>query len=618
MIAFNNNNKNLKNAQEAGIRLLSPFVLCNTDLKMIKKYFQALVFLLMLFILPVSLQAQESEANRAARELQEQHHKSLHSQKAFEREQEFIKNATKKPHAITSPEQNSGPLVAADKCFAITKIEFLETKILSEKDRKKLSKNYLNKCLTFNEINNLLRETTVFLTEHGFTTTRVSLPEQDLRSKTLKILVRDGIIEEIILNENSPADQMQVRMAFPSLTGKILNIREIEQGLDQMNRLASNNATVEFLPGTLENSSKVIIKNKPNKTRRIRAGYDNTGQKNTGRNKALAAFDLDNLLKLNDQLSLVFNRDTDSKNAERGSELRSLNFSVPYGRLTLALSGSVSEYSYTINDGSRDSLAKGNTYHSSFKTDYLLMRTQHSKLSLNSALTLKDIRSDNDGVEIQSQTQNINIFSLGGDFSTRLDKNFIFIGTNYNRGIKNFGAHVDESDRSLATPSAQFNKYELDLSLYRPFKLMDEDFTFKNSTHAQYSHSTLFPSEKISIGDRNTVRGFHKSSLSGDSGVYNRSDISWKPDYTLPFNLNKFIETPSPYLGLDFGSSYTRGGKAVSASNNGYVSGAAVGLRASGEYLNFDLAFARHINKPYAMVNDSSEVYFSVGSKFGF
>lgn len=53
---------------------------------------------------------------------------------------------------------------------------------------------------------------------------------------------------------------------FPGVKGSVLQLRDIEQGLDQLNRLPSNNATMRIEPGAEAGSSRVLINNVQKRT----------------------------------------------------------------------------------------------------------------------------------------------------------------------------------------------------------------------------------------------------------------------------------------------------------------------------------------------------------------
>ncbi|WP_142794594.1 POTRA domain-containing protein, partial [Klebsiella pneumoniae] len=82
-------------------------------------------------------------------------------------------------------------------------------------------------------------------------------------------------------------------LLFPSLTGKPLKITELEQGLDQANRLKSNHVTMDILPGSEPGGSVIRLVNQRGTPAGFSLSADNYGQKSTGRNVIRAAVTAD-------------------------------------------------------------------------------------------------------------------------------------------------------------------------------------------------------------------------------------------------------------------------------------------------------------------------------------
>jgi hemolysin activation/secretion protein len=96
-----------------------------------------------------------------------------------------------------------------------------------------------------------------------------------------------------------------LRMAFPQAAGRILNLRDLEQGLDQLNRLRSRALTIDILPGSREGFSRVeLIATDHHLPVSLSLGADNSGQKSTGSRQMNAQLTVDNPFRLADQWML--------------------------------------------------------------------------------------------------------------------------------------------------------------------------------------------------------------------------------------------------------------------------------------------------------------------------
>ncbi|MGG4661824.1 POTRA domain-containing protein [Providencia vermicola] len=73
-------------------------------------------------------------------------------------------------------------------------------------------------------------------------------------------------------------------MTFPHLIGSLLNLRDIEQGIEQLNRSVSAHYTIDIQPGTESGYSRVVIqKQARNIPLTSPLSLDNSGNKSTGK-----------------------------------------------------------------------------------------------------------------------------------------------------------------------------------------------------------------------------------------------------------------------------------------------------------------------------------------------
>ena len=149
-------------------------------------------------------------------------------------------------------------------CFDIARVEIDGASLLSAQEIGKVTAPYGNRCVGLAEINAVLRDVTHLYIDHGYVTSRAYVPQQDIRTtRILRLLVVEGTLSDIYLNARKVAGNASLATAFPGLIGRVVNIRDIEQGLDQMNRLQANDAKSAMLPGPKDGTSILNIENRP-------------------------------------------------------------------------------------------------------------------------------------------------------------------------------------------------------------------------------------------------------------------------------------------------------------------------------------------------------------------
>jgi hemolysin activation/secretion protein len=575
-------------------------------------------FLALSFTHSAHAQITPDDQQRALDNLQQQEQKQenfiKHLSKEYERKE---RERATTPLQIPQTEESyttGGP------CFDIATINLNGVTVLSESTKENLTAEYIGTCMDIAAISRLMRDITNYYNSKGYVTTRVAIPQQELNKGTLELLVIEGKIEDIKLNENSTRDRRQVRTAFGFFEGNLLNLRDVEQGLDQINRLASSNATIELEPGTKEGYTVIIINNRPVKPNRASLGYDNSGQDFTGKNKGRLSLERDNLFGIGDYWSFTYNEDTTPKSRQKNSQIYAGQFSVPFGYWTFSANLSRSKYLSAVQGINQSFISSGKTGSGTIKLERILHRAQNSKTSADIGITHKNTANFIEDVKLASSSRALSILKLGTNHTHRAFGNVLFGAIGYERGLDAFGARGDTDNLDFQTPRAQFDKYTLDASIYRPFAVNDLNFAFRSTASGQYSPDPLFSSEQVNIGDRYTVRGFSQNSISGDTGGYVRNEIMWNPPrWTEEEFVNNLIGDLQPYVGLDFGATRSRGGKSDQNPRGlGYMKGWAVGLRNNSQWLTFDAAYAQAIQSPAYIDEKNHEIYFTVGVKLGF
>ena len=118
-------------------------------------------------------------------------------------------------------------------------------------------KKYVHRKLSIEDVNTLSSKLNESLISRGYVTSKISIPPQSLATGLLQFNLQLGRIENVRYAEGTP--HLPWENAFPLREGDVLNIRDIEQGLEQMRRLGSQSATVELEPGSKPLYSNIIL-----------------------------------------------------------------------------------------------------------------------------------------------------------------------------------------------------------------------------------------------------------------------------------------------------------------------------------------------------------------------
>ena len=146
------------------------------------------------------------------------------------------------------------------------------------------------------------------LKHRGFITSRVILPEQNIARKCVVFKVLPGYIEEIKFADNEKYGTW--RNAFPCSAGDILNVYDLDQGLEQMKQVPYQNVKMNLEPGTEPGKSIVILEVTRVKPWSLGISWDDSGLAATGKHQGAVHFSVYNPTGLNDV------------NAERAEKMR--------------------------------------------------------------------------------------------------------------------------------------------------------------------------------------------------------------------------------------------------------------------------------------------------------
>jgi hemolysin activation/secretion protein len=495
------------------------------------------------------------------------------------------------------------------RCFTIYSIVFEGDLLLSESSRSQLIHPYLGKCLGVSQLNDLLKAITDHYLSRGFVTTRAYLPQQDLSSGELKIIVVEGRFEGF--NPSEVASPGELAMAFPGHTGDPLNLRELEQLVDQINRLPSRQAQMELIPGHDVGGSRVQLKGERSKPWRVSASRDNNGDASSGEQQAGLGFEWDSPLGLADQLGLRAGQDVVSDHWKHSNN-QSLWYSVPYGWWTFNYSYNQSYYR-TRNEGSGFAFKyDGDSATHQLSAERVLHRDDVSKTAVNFGLSHQRTRNYIDDTLLGVSSPHLSEAHLGFNHGRRIGSAFVNADIGWQRGVGAFGAQDDDHDATHGSPTARYNKYSLTLSYLQPFKLWDEAFSFDSLVTGQHSEDVLYSPQRLSLGGLSSIRGFKDQSLSGDSGYYWRNQLRWRRAVTWE-PLRPWLQEYGVAYAYDVGAiSHDRYNSGVS----GRLSGQGLEFSTRGQYLAASVTLAHSLERPDAIERREHPVYFRLDCFF--
>ncbi|MFP3566850.1 ShlB/FhaC/HecB family hemolysin secretion/activation protein [Paraburkholderia sp. SIMBA_030] len=421
---------------------------------------------------------------------------------------------------------------------------------------------YTGQCIGKQGLDVIVKGLQQTILSRGYITTRVLLPEQDLSSGTLKLALVPGVIRQLAFAD--PDTRGTWKTAFPARAGDLLDLRDLEQGLEQMKRVASQDVDMKIEPTDTPGESDVVIAVRRVKPWSVVASIDNSGSRATGKLQGNLSVGLDNPLGLNDILTLGANQDLEFDDKGLGSHGFNGSYSVPWGYWTATLSGNTNTYYQQIAGVNQTFVSSGNAQTAGLKLQRVIHRSQTDVSGVEFQLTKRFGASFIDDTEITQQKRDNTFFEAG-----LTNRHYFgaaqFDGTlAYRQGINEFGATPDPYDTG---PTYRFHMAVLDANLSVPFAIATQNFRYVTTVHGQFTNDTLFFIDDLTIGSRYTVRGFDgETLLAAEKGFY------WRNELQMPIGQTG----QSLYAGIDYGHVF---GPNTAFLAGTQLAGAVIGVR---------------------------------------
>lgn len=522
--------------------------------------------------------------NLRAQETVESQEQRLQSQKALEERQSL----QREPHVRLPGEEalvdKELSLPPEEPCFKIERLRLQG----SIPDVFSWAQDYLNqyagRCIGREGINLIVKRLSSRIIAQGYITTRVGIPEQNLTGGELTLVLVPGVIRAIRF-----ADAKQTgswKTAFPIRPGDLLNLRDIEQGLEQMKRIPSQDVDINIVPGEAPGESDIVLTLKQGKPWKLTASLDDSGATATGRQQGAVNFSYDNLFGLNDLFNIGINSDAEGNGSLRGTRGNSLFYSIPWGNWMLAFSGSAYHFHQTIKGLNQNFISSGDTQTGEVKLQRLIHRDQTGKTSLQFRIAKRYSKSYIEDSEIEAQRRNVTAAEIGLVHRQYIGPAQIDLSIAQREGVSWFGGQADAAGRDPDSPTFRYRMQTLDVAAMLPFKLGSQPLRWLGAFRGQTTSTPMYASEFFSIGNRWTVRGFDgDQTLAAERGWYLRNEIE------LPLA----DSGQALYLGIDHGEV---GGSSARFLPGSRLTGSVIGLRGGAKGFIYDLFAGAAIKKP--------------------
>lgn len=271
----------------------------------------------------------------------------------------------------------------------------------------------LGRCLGAGGINVVLKRAQDALVAKGFVTSRVLAEPQDVSKGELILSVLPGRLRDsrLAASENSRGT---VWNAMPAGRGDVLNIRDIEQALENFRRIPSVEADIQIEPGAAPGESDLVILYKQRTPYRVNVFVDDSGSKGTGKYQSGVTLSYDNCLALNDLCYVTLNHDLGGGDAgRRGTRGNTAHYSLPFGYWMLGTTVSNNNYFQTVVGANQDYVYSGTSQTAEIKLARLIYRDASRKTTVNVKAFKRKSNNFIDDTEVEVQRRAVGGWEIG-------------------------------------------------------------------------------------------------------------------------------------------------------------------------------------------------------------
>lgn len=457
------------------------------------------------------------------------------------------------------------------------------------------------RCLGARGINGVMARVQNAIVARGFVTTRVLAAPQDLNAGVLTLTLVPGRIRTIRYAAGTSL-KATAWNAVPARRGDLLDLRDIEQALENFKRVPTVEADIRIVPAEGQDarpgeSDLVIAWRQRSPPVRVSVFLDDAGSKATGRLQGALTLSLDDLLMWNDLFYAYVNHDVFNGKG-KGTRAYTAHYSVPYGYWTLGATASAYDYRQTVAGYSQRYRYSGTSSNAELRLSRLIHRDATRKTALYLRAWMRTSSNFIDDTEIAVQRRRSGGWELGLTHREYLGASTLDASLSYRRGTGAFHA-MAAPEEAFGEGTSRMQVISADAQLTLPLRLGTQHVRYIGSWRAQWNRTPLVPQDRFSIGGRYTVRGFSgELTLMGDRGWV------WRNELGLLLGAGQEL-----YVGADYGHV---GGPSTRWLSGRDLAGAVIGLRGGVKGFHWDLFAGTPLFRPGGFRTDAFTTGFSL------
>jgi hemolysin activation/secretion protein len=514
---------------------------------------------------------------------------------------------------ITEPDDiNIGDDVTdAAEGFILQGVTFDGNTAFEDQQLAAITQKYVHRRVDLVLLNRMADEITKFYRDNGYFLAKAILPAQDVEGGIVQILVIEGFISNVRIED--PANLLD-KDRFGSIGSLISRIRALDPlhgpSLEKEMLLMNDGQAVriESIMQPAENAQKaggvdLVLRVIPQDDI-YQIGYNNSGSRFVGPHQFNYNYVTGNLLNTLDRLSFAVSH------AIPMSELiyTQLAYSTPLNADGLTFNTQMSYSNSEPGLNLRALEVESDSFSAEAGVSYPYLRSRQTNIWIDAKLVMRNFATEFlDEELIDDKTRS---FVLGAQFDHADQYDGVTFGdVSVHQGIEGLGSNpTGGQNLSRAEGRADFTKVRAEISRYQR---LPSDFAAIGQIKGQYAPHALLSSEEFGYGGAGYGRAYDPSEITGDRGVATSLEIRYNgvpPEKSL---------SVTPFVFYDIGKVWNKddGSKPVSAASAGAGSHYQFNDALNGS-ISVAWPLTKQVDTPVTGGEDGPRVLFSAKMRF--
>lgn len=349
----------------------------------------------------------------------------------------------------------------------------------------------------------------------GYSTVQVTLPEQEISSGVIRLVVREMKLGSITLLSADHHDLDNVKASLPGLVeGQVPNTVAVAESLRLANDNPSKQTQLLFKPDPANNRVDATLRLEDEKPWKGFVSLDNTGSSDTGKTRLSLGYQHANLFNRDHVLTLQY---ITSVEKPQSVSIYGLGYRWPlYDRAdAIDVYAGYSDVNSGTVAGLFNVSGKGTIFGARYTHPFIRTSDIEHKLAAGLDYRAYENNIDLSGTELGSDVT-VHPFSLTWSSLWKNDSTQL---NGYATWLHNLpgGSQGRDADFAVARSGADA-RYQLLRLGGNASQQFAGDWQWRLALDAQYTQEPLVPGEQFGLGGQDSVRGFDERAISGDRG----------------------------------------------------------------------------------------------------